>query len=418
MGSKNNLTGVQYKNFLRKKNIIKHLYYKKKMTKAELADITNTTPPTISKLLDKLMKTDLVEKKGYRDANSRGGPRPVVYGLKADSRYIVSIYINMYNTRIVVFNLNNEMVSSLKKISIKLEEDLNVIDQVAGHLNDLIEKDNIDRDKILGCGVAMKGLIDSEKGVSYTYLVSDNDKTTREIFEEKFGFPTVIENDARVLAMGEYHFGKAQKVDNVLCLNVEWGVGMGIITDGTLYRGKNGLAGEIGHIQVDREGRLCECGMRGCLETIASGSALKRELGEGLKKGIPTKLKEFSDIEDPELFDLDRVFEIAQEGDHFAINLVSQIGYHLGKGVSILLHLFNPEMIIIGGTFSQGGNYILDSINRALNEHVMPKIRIQTKLVTSDLGKMAIVKGGVALFTRWLFKNLHDEEIDLFSLEN
>jgi len=417
MTEKNDLTGVRYKNFLRKKNMIKHLYYNKRMTKSELASITNTTPPTITKLLEELMDNELVEEKGVREANSRGGPRPAVYGLRPNSRYIVSVYINMYNTRIVIFNLNNEMVTELVKIPIKLEKGIEVVDRIAEELNKLIDREKIDSDKILGCGVAIKGLIDSEKGVSYTYLVPDKDITTRKLFEQKFGFPTVIENDARVLAMGEYQFGKARKVNNVLCLNVEWGVGMGIITDGILYRGKNGLAGEIGHIQLDKEGSLCECGMRGCLETIASGTALKRELIKGLEKGIPTKLKEFSNIKDPAVFDLDRVFEIAQAGDHFAINLVSQMGYHLGKGIAILLHLFNPEMIIIGGTFSKGGNYILDSINRSLNEHVMPKIRIQTKLVTSDLGKMAIVKGGVALFTRWLFKNLVEENIDLFSIE-
>lgn len=319
----------------------------------------------------------------------------------------------MYNTRLVVFNLNNEMVTKPINISIKLETGIKVIDKIAEELDSLLQKENIDKNKILGCGVAIKGLIDSEKGISYTYLIPDGDITTQEYMEKMFGFPTVIENDARVLTIGEYQFGKAREVNNVLCLNVEWGVGMGIVTEGELYRGKSGLAGEIGHIQIEEEGRLCECGMRGCLETIASGTALKRVLLEGLKEGIPTKIKAFSDIDDPEEFDLDKVFEFAQEGDHFTINIVSQMGYNLGKCISILLHLFNPEMIIIGGTFSKGDNYILDSVNRSLNEHVMPKIRSQTKLVTSDIGKTAIVKGGAALFTKWLFKNLDEGKINL-----
>ena len=264
------------------------------------------------------------------------------------------------------------------------------------------------KSKIIGAGVALKGLVNYELGESLTYLTHGS-KTTRELLEEKLGIPVVIENDARVMALAESQFGLAQNINNVLCLNVNWGLGLGIIVNGKLYNGNDGLAGEFGHIQVEEDGLLCDCGMRGCLETVASGYALQRLAIEGLKKKVPTRLEKIVG-DNYDSLDIQTIIETANQGDQFATSLLSEVGYNLGRGISYLLHIFNPEKIIIGGLVSLAGKYILDPVNYSLNKYSMAQIRNKTEVQVSKLGKKSVILGAYAVFIRALFSEIENTE--------
>ncbi len=403
------LKGVGYKQYLRKLAILKYLYTDGKMPKRELSNRTRMSPPTVNKLIEELQELELVRDYGLGEANQKGGPRPTYYGINPDSRYIIAIDIETYNTKIAIFNLNKKIIGDVKVTDISVQgETEKIAEDIRVAVESHIKSNDIDRNKLIGAGIALKGLVNYELGESYTYLTLET-KKTRDLFEEKLDIPVVIENDARVMALAESQFGLAQNMNNVLCLNVNWGLGLGIIANGNLYNGNDGLAGEFGHIQVEEDGLLCDCGMRGCLETVASGYALQRMAIEGLKKKVPTRLEKIVG-DNYDKLDIQTIIETANQGDQFATSLLSEVGYNLGRGISYLLHIFNPEKIIIGGVVSLAGKYILDPVNYSLNKYSMAQIRNKTEVQVSKLGKKSVILGAYAVFIRALFAEIESPE--------
>lgn len=403
------LKGVGYKQYLRKLSILKYLYFEGKMPKRELSNRTRMSPPTVNKLIEELQEIDLIKDYGLGEANQKGGPRPTYFGINPDARYIIAIDVETYNTKIAVFNLVKTIIGDVRTISIRIQDDTDKItDLIKSAIGKHIEALGINKNKIIGAGIALKGLVNYDLGESYTYLTHES-MTTKEMLEKKLGIPVVIENDARVMALAESQFGLAQNISNVLCLNVNWGLGLGIIVNDKLYNGNDGLAGEFGHIQVEKEGLLCDCGMIGCLETVASGNTLRRLAIEGLEKKVPTRLEKIVG-EDISKLDIQTIIETANQGDQFATSVLSDVGYNLGRGISYLLHIFNPEKIIIGGIVSLAGKYILDPVNYSLNKYSMAQIRNKTEVHVSKLGKKSVILGAYAVFIRALFAEIENVE--------
>jgi predicted NBD/HSP70 family sugar kinase len=176
-----------------------------------------------------------------------------------------------------------------------------------------------------------------------------------------------------------------------------------MILNGQLYKGNSGFSGEFGHIQVDPDGQLCYCGKIGCLETLASGTTMikraRKEISEGATTVIRTMVGgEFNKIT------IETVLQAAQRGDQFAIGLLANIGEHLGRGIAVLIHLFNPELIIIGGELTKAENYIVDPIQQNLNKFTIAKIRRDAQIITSSLGQNAGLMGTVAMVMNKVFQ--------------
>jgi predicted NBD/HSP70 family sugar kinase len=214
--------------------------------------------------------------------------------------------------------------------------------------------------------------------------------------------PVYIENDAKARALAEYRYGLAKGANNALILHVGWGVGLGMILNGKLFRGASGFAGELSHIPTVENGRLCSCGKQGCLETVASGTALVRLATEGLRAGKNSTLNQIIDS-GKELIPKS-IIEAANKGDQFAISVISQVGLELGKGIAILIQLFNPERIILGGRVAEANQYLLTPIEQALNHYSIPKLRNQTKIMISELGTNANILGAVAMVIENIFE--------------
>jgi len=175
-----------------------------------------------------------------------------------------------------------------------------------------------------------------------------------------------------------------------------------MILNGKLYVGNSGFSGEFGHIQVDPEGELCYCGKIGCLETLASGTTMIRKAKKELEEGATSLLRTLAE-NDLENINSELILEAAQRGDQFAIGLLSNIGEHLGKGIAVLIHIFNPELIIVGGELTKADNYLIDPIQQNLNKYTISKIRRDAQIITSNLGNNAGLMGTVALVMNKVF---------------
>jgi glucokinase-like ROK family protein len=378
------------KKSLYKKKIIRHLYLNRSLAIAEVISKMQLSAPTVQSLLNELTDEGFVEMKGA--GSSSGGRRPNLYGLKENSMFILAVDIGRHSTRIAIFNIGNRNVSGIRYLPVKLENDLKMIDEIHTFCKQIIKESGIEQDKIIGVGLDMPGLIDSVKGRNYTFF--NFDKPIRTTIEEKFNLPVVIGNDAYTKALAEFRFGLAKGKKNVIVVHLGWGLGTGLIMDGKIYSGSNGFAGEFSHIPMVENGFLCNCGKRGCLETIVSAMALTRNVISGLQAGersvITSLVNGNYDMVEPNI-----ILQAAKTGDQFAINAFAELGNDLGKGLAVLVQTLNPELIVLGGTLAKAEKYLTTSVEQSLQKYTIPNIREGVKIAISKLGDESNLLGSV-----------------------
>ena len=261
-------------------------------------------------------------------------------------------------------------------------------------IREFIQNENIKKEKILGLAINLSGRINNTSGYSYSYFHFQEEPLAETIHRE-LGIPTFLENDSRAMAYGEFHNGEASNAQNVLFVNMDYGIGLGILLDGKLYYGKSGFSGEFGHIPFFTNEILCHCGKKGCLETEASGQSLVRKFREKIKQGYTSSaLKKKKDLSEINLLD---IITAANNEDMLSIELLAEVGEKLGKGLAVLINLFNPELLILGGTLSETGDYIRLPIKSAINKYSLSLVNNDTQLRTSRLGEKAGVMGACLL---------------------
>lgn len=377
-------SAVEWKNVLNKKMILKAIYFKGPLSNSELAKHIHLSTPKINLLLIELIQDGLVEELGMGD--SSGGRRPLIYGLVKNGFYVVGITINITRTVVSIFNSEGELVSGPHYFPIKMQSELSIFNEVNDALNQVIRTNNISQNKLLVAGIELPGLIDLKKGINKTYFPD-----TENLFDELskiFGIPVYFNHDAKIRAFAEQHFGLAKGLKNVLMLQADWGLGLGIIVNGKLYSGKSGFSGEFGHMPIIENGALCACGKQGCLETMVSALAISRMAREGIKNGKLSLITELVK-NDLEKIDISIVIQAANLGDQFAVSIFSEAGYWLGRGMANLIQIFNPELIIIGGRVAEARQFILAPIQQAIHSFCNHDISNDTVIKFSELGPNA-----------------------------
>jgi N-acetylglucosamine repressor len=398
---KSDMNLVEQKNNSQKRKIIKHLFLYGAMANTDIGKYLKLSTPKIISLLNELKNEGVIEELGQ--GNSSGGRRPNLYGNMEDAFYIVGISINIYQTTVTIFNAKNQKITDDQVISLTISHGIAIVDPIVEFTEGIIRENKIPREKILGIGVEMPGLVDSETGINKTYMVSK--QPVSEVFMKKFGINVLIENDAKARAFAELRFGAARLKKNVLTVHLDWGIGLGIIVNGKLYKGRDGFAGEFGHLPMIDKGILCKCGKKGCLETIASGTAIVRLAKEGMKAGRSSLLGQLVD-QDPEKIEIRKVVQAAAMGDQYSISILANVGHWLGKGLAYLIQIFNPELIILGGHMSEANQFLLPPIQQSIHNFTNPELGNDIQIKISELGSHAGIQGVAALLLeRLLDKN-------------
>jgi glucokinase-like ROK family protein len=378
--------------------LLEELYRNGNKSIPELCKITNMSTPPIARIIDCLVSDNLILDEGI--GQSSGGRRPNLYRICPSAGFVLGIDICRYSVRYGLFDLQNSPVVGPGFITEGLDNSADIIGTIKNEVDRYIDGSGIDKNKLLGIGIALPGLINIHSGISYSYLQAD--KPLSKIFEEQFHYPVFVEHDSKAMALGEQSFGLAKGKQNVLCLNIGTGIGLSMILNGKLYLGNSGFSGEFGHIPIIQNGQLCYCGKIGCLETVASGKALIEIARKKIEEGAITHVLSLVD-NNPMSINIQTILDAALMGDQFAISLFASIGEHLGRGIAVLIHLFNPEMIIVGGELSKAGNYLVDPIQQNLNKYTIPTIRTDAQIAVSNLGENAGLLGTVALVMNNLF---------------
>ncbi|HEY9195104.1 MAG TPA: ROK family protein, partial [Mucilaginibacter sp.] len=254
--------GSQLKNM-----IIKSLYFNKAMSCAGLSDLFDKSIPSIAKAVNELMDEGFVVEHGY--APSSGGRRPLMYAVKPNAMYILAVALDQLTARIQLFDLHNTAVSGMLTFELKLLNNDEALGILVNQINSYIKTSGISKSKIAGIGIGMPGFINITEGINYTYLNAGGQSLTAYL-SDATGITTYIDNDSSLIALAEQKFGIAKSQNEVMVINLGWGIGLGMIVNGKLFRGHTGFAGELSHIPLSEDGSLCECGKRGCLEAEAS----------------------------------------------------------------------------------------------------------------------------------------------------
>ncbi len=247
-------------------------------------------------------------------------------------------------------------------------------------------------------GICAPGPLDTETGevVSPPNLPGWDHVPVRQLVEDGLGAPTYLEKDANAAALGEHRFGAGRGTQHMIYVTVSTGIGGGLILDGRLYRGSCGMAGEVGHITLMRHGPLCGCGNRGCLEALASGTAIAREARERVAHGVPTLIAVLAE-KDPERITAKLVAEAASQGDAEAQEIMAEAMNYLGIGMANLVNLFNPELIVIGGGLANIGEKLLEPVQRAIRRHAYAALAQAVQVVPAELGDDVGVLGAAAV---------------------
>ena len=375
-----------------RKEIIKQLYFNQSLSCADISYKIGKSLPLTTKMLTELIDEDYVVETGY--ANSTGGRRPQMYSLRGDFMYIVSVAMDQFVTRIAIMDMQNNPVIAIEKFELTLSNNPSALSVLSDKIIECIKKSGIDESKIVGVGIGMPGFVDVLKGINYTFLDAGN-KSIEDYISSRTSLPVFIDNDSRLIALAELRFGKLNDKKNAMVINIGWGVGLGLIVKGELFRGQNGFAGEFSHIPLFSNNKLCSCGKMGCLETEASLFAVIEKAKEGIKEGKLSHIKELPDSHFEQAVEI--IIAAAKKGDKFAIEIFSDAGYHIGRGLAVLIHLLNPEIIVLSGRGSQAGKLWQAPIQQALNEHCIPRLASGTEIQISQLGHDAELIGAAAL---------------------
>ncbi|MEO9004253.1 MAG: ROK family protein [Ginsengibacter sp.] len=376
-----------------KKKLKRHLYFKKMVSCAELSNLTNKSLPFTTKFLNELIAEGSVVETGF--ANSTGGRRAQMYSLKPDINFILAVAMDQYITKMNVLDMHNHPMTEDFKVELPLHNNPDSLSQLRTHIVQFLSKSKISKDKFIGIGISMPGFVDVKKGLNHSFLDA-GDTNIVDYIREEIDLPVLIDNDSSLIALVEMRLGIARNHKNVMVINIGWGVGLGMILDGELFRGHNGFAGEFSHIPVFKDNeKICSCGKTGCLETETSLLVIIEKAIFGLKKGRMSVLNNLS-------FDhleaaCCAIMDAAYKGDTFAVELFSKAGYNLGLGIAILLTLLNPELIVLSGRGAEAGRLWLAPIQQAINEHCIPKIAEDTQIKISTLGPRADLIGAAAL---------------------
>ena len=387
-----NSSGVALKNKILKGLIFKFLDQTESASINEISKEINISVPKTTSLITELIEEGLISDYGKFD--STGGRKANLYGLIGDAGFILGVDVKKYYINIGLLNFKKQLINQKSRITFKLDNTAESLNQLIQIIQNFIKEVGIKKDKILSLGINLSGRINHTKGYSYTFFHFQEEPLS-EIIQEKIGIKTYLENDSRAMAFGEFCNGEVSTEKNVLFVNLDYGIGLGILIDGKVYYGKSGFSGEFGHIPFFNNEIICHCGKKGCLETEASGNALLRKFKEKIKLGSTSSvLKKNKKVEDISLTDL---ILAAQNEDVLIIELLAELGENLGKGLAVLINIFNPELIIIGGTLSETGEYLKLPIKSSINKYSLSLVNADTELKLSKLGEKAGIIGACLL---------------------
>jgi len=366
------------------------------ISRAELAETTGLSPTAVGVITSGLLKKGYIHETGTGE--SSGGRRPILLGLKPDSYYTVGIDLDAGYINLLILDITGRIVHEENKsfdADLTFEMVLKIINKTA---KVALQKLNIDREKVLGIGISIAGIVDEKNRevLLAPNLGWENIKLSLEPFEG-LNVPLYVQNEARCSAIAENWLGACQGIDDFVCINIRSGIGSGIFAGGKLFSGTYGSAGEIGHIIVKENGIKCGCGNFGCLETISSTTGMVKKAKEFIILG---KIQGFSRKMG---FSFDDLISAARDGDTTAISVLDESARYLGIAISYIINIINPARVVIGKEFTKYADLVLDAIKAVVESKTLKTAVLNISIEASSLCEKSSALGAAIIPLKVLF---------------
>jgi len=387
----------QYINKLNKIRILNIIREKGRISRAEISKISKISAPTVTRIVDSLINDEeLVREVGIGE--SSGGRKPTLVEFTGLDNFVIGIDLGTTHIDGVLTNLKAETVEEVR-VDTKLHEGFeSIVDRTTEIICDLRAHPKVKGKKILGVGLAVPGLINRNDNIIEISpdLHWESVDLEKEL-KEKCDLPLKFDNVTRVMALGELWYGIGRTVKYFAVINIGFGIGAGIIIDGKPLYGPFGMAGEYGHITMDKDSTVqCACGNFGCLEALASGHAIARRTLEHIQNGANTML---TDMLNGDLASLNArlVAEAARKGDELSLQIINDAVDYLGAAISGLINLISPQVVLIGGGVAQSEDLIFEKLRKIVSERTIQTRSRKINIQPVTYGLQAATKGAIAL---------------------
>ncbi|HXL03189.1 MAG TPA: ROK family protein [Bacillota bacterium] len=366
--------------------------------RSDIAKTAGLTPPTVTNIVSDMLKAGIVEEIGY--GKSTGGRRPVMLELNSRAGFILAVTIQRGGTKVVLMDLANNILAR-QDTQLSVSSPYEITSTITESFRALLTETGIAEEKVLWCGVASPGLVNSDLGV---VEISSNLSWRKVPFahilsESLSGIPVHIENISNAAALGEKVYGIGKACSNLIYLNVSMGIGAGVIIDDNVFRGAHGYAGEIGHVpMIPHGGPKCSCGREGCLEAFCGVPAVLRRVKaevsdrEFRKLDVDKNGIQIRHLTKPPLSDIPEIQRIMDE-----------TGCMIGAAIAHLISLFDTEMVILGGELSGVGDSFLETVIRSAKAHSLIEFMETVRVVRSTMREHPELMGAYVLAMEQVF---------------
>lgn len=359
------------------------------ISRIDLSKLSELAPASITKITRELIEAHLVHETVVQEATSRG--RPAV-GLQTNNEgwQFLSMRLGRGYLTLALHELGGDVLVDTKIDIHEIEQD-DLLARLLHEIDEFFRVYSDQLDRVTSISIAVPGLVSSEQGVvlQMPHYHVKNLPLGPEIYKAT-GLPVFLANDTRAWALAEQLFGNSQQNDNSVLISIHHGVGAGIILDGRVLQGKHGNIGELGHIQIDPNGKLCQCGNRGCLETVASSQAIREEVSRRLESGEASSIA-------VDKVTIENICAAAAQGDALAVDVIEKLGHYLGSAIAIVVNLFNPEKILIGGVINQAKAILYPAIKASIEQQSLQVYYQDLEIVESRFYKQATMPGAALI---------------------
>lgn len=386
-------------------NVLKLIFEEEPISRTDIAQVTGLTSSSITNIVKRLKDGEFVQESSL--GNSSGGRKPINLIINPNVKFIIGIELNAENIVGVVTNFRAKIINK-KVIPTNLNEGKEkVISRMIMLINDLIKESNISKEKILGIGIAAPGPYDHNKGIlsnppNFPGWVN---VPICEIIEQAVDIPVYLEKETTAAALAEFMFGLGKNYKNIFVIYAcSIGIGGGAIIDGKIYHGFCDGAGDIGHMIISANGPKCRCGDKGCLESMASGIYIKNKVISEMKENGLSKID--STLENMDDLDIKDIIRCANEGDELCRAVIDETAKNLGIGISNIINLFSPEMIIIGGDLTLACSEYSDGAIKHAKSRLYPQYNKDILIEKTSFGDELCAMGAISVVFQRFFDSI------------
>jgi predicted NBD/HSP70 family sugar kinase len=395
--------------------VLRLIHRTNQSSRIDLVEKTGFSAGAITGLVQSLLRKGLVAESASSAGLSATGRRPVALHVRHDAAYLVGVDLGSFYLRTVVTDMLGNVVHKAQ-----IETNLPAgREQVLRRTFEAIRTGMRDcgvlRKSIRGIGIGHSGIIDSLTGTVLSFprpgqMTEWKNVPLREMIENDFSVPCVLEDSVRAIALAERCYGHARELNDFVYIDVGMGIGAGIVLDGKLYRGFGGGAGELGHMTVEENGPLCCCGNNGCLEMMASCAAIIRTARNAIEQGVDSKIRDLVSGDFRRL-SIEVIAQAARDNDSLAFRVLDEAVAHIGVALADLVNLLNPGVVILGGPLFRSAPHLLDALKRVLKQRALERSANQVHLCVSHLGSEAGALGAARAASEKVLESLYSERM-------